>query len=97
MGQGGQDSRTEKGWGMQVHRASEPTKNSGRLREAILPVSARLAFFDRDTGLKLIDYSMEVENLVTPDQVLNRLDEIVSEKSPIRVLGANRFAAKAGD
>ena len=33
----------------------------------------------------------------TPDEVLNRLDEITSEKNPIRVHGANRFSVKVGD
>src|SRR6516162_4010234 len=54
-------------------------------------------FFDQDTRTKLIDYSMEVESLVSPDEVLNRLDEMTSKKSVIRVLGANRFFVKIGD
>jgi len=35
--------------------------------------------------------------LRTPDEVLNRLDDIISEKQPIRVHGANRFSVKVGD
>ena len=40
---------------------------------------------------------MEVEDLATPDEVLNRLDEITSERNAIRVHGANRFSVKVGD
>ena len=40
---------------------------------------------------------MIVEGLATPDEVLNRLDDIVSEKNGIRVQGANRFSVKVGD
>jgi hypothetical protein len=40
---------------------------------------------------------MEVESLVSPDQVLNGLDEVTSKKNLIRVLGANRFFVKLGD
>jgi hypothetical protein len=31
----------------------------------------------------------------TPDEVLDRLDEITSEKNPIRVHGANKFSVKS--
>jgi len=54
-------------------------------------------YFDQGTRTKIIDYSMEVENLGTPDDVLNKLDDIISEKTPIRVHGANRFPTKVGD
>jgi LuxR family quorum sensing-dependent transcriptional regulator len=54
-------------------------------------------YFDQETRSRLIDYSMEVETLATPDEVLNRLHDITSEKNPIRVLGANRFSIKVGD
>ena len=40
---------------------------------------------------------MEVESLDTPEDVLNRLHDIISENSPIRVHGANRFPTKVGD
>jgi LuxR family quorum sensing-dependent transcriptional regulator len=58
---------------------------------------AKHTYFDQETRSKLIDYSMEVEDLRTPDEVLSRLDEITSEKNPIRVHGANRFSIKTGD
>ena len=34
-------------------------------------MSDRQSFFDQDTTSKLINYSMEVQNLATPDEVLN--------------------------
>ena len=58
---------------------------------------AKHTYFDQETRAKFIDYSMEVEGLKTPDEVLNRLDDITSEKNPIRVHGANRFSVKVGD
>jgi DNA-binding CsgD family transcriptional regulator len=60
-------------------------------------MSERQSFFDQDTRTKIIDYSMEVEDLATPDEVLNRLDDIVSARNAIRVHGANRFPVKVGD
>jgi LuxR family quorum sensing-dependent transcriptional regulator len=60
-------------------------------------VSVKQTYFDQETRTKIIDYSMEVESLTTPDGVLNRLHDIVSEKNPIRVHGANRFPTKVGD
>ena len=60
-------------------------------------MSERQPFFDPETKVRIIDYSMEVEGLATPDEVLNRLDDIVSEKNAIRVQGANRFSVKVGD
>jgi len=60
-------------------------------------VSVKQTYFDQETRTKIIDYSMEVENLSTPDEVLNKLHNIVSEKNPVRVHGANRFPAKVGD
>ena len=58
---------------------------------------ARHTYFDQETRTRIIDYSMEVEGLETPDEVLNRLHDIISEKNPIRVQGANRFSVKVGD
>jgi len=58
---------------------------------------AKQTYFDQETRTKLIDYSMDVEGLKTPDEVLDRLDEITSEKNPIRVHGANKFSVKVGD
>ena len=60
-------------------------------------MSERQPFFDQDAKAKLTDYSMEVEGLASPDEVLNRLDDIVSEKNAVRVQGANRFSVKVGD
>jgi len=60
-------------------------------------VSEKITCFDPETRARLIDYSMEVEDLETPDEVLNSLDDITSEKNAIRVLGANRFSVKVGD
>jgi hypothetical protein len=57
-------------------------------------MSAQQTCFDQKTRAKLIDFSMEVERLVTPDEVLSRLHDIISENNPLRVLGANRFAVK---
>jgi hypothetical protein len=61
------------------------------------PMLAKQTYFDQETKFKIIDYSEEVENLATPDEVLNRLHDIISEKSPIRVHGANRFSVRVGD
>jgi DNA-binding CsgD family transcriptional regulator len=60
-------------------------------------MSARQTYFDQETRTEIIDYSMEVEGLTTPDEVLNRLHDITSKKNPIHVLGANRFSIKVGD
>jgi LuxR family quorum sensing-dependent transcriptional regulator len=60
-------------------------------------MSAAVAFFEQDTIVKLIDYSMEVAHLGSPDEVLNRLHEIASERTRIRVHGASRFSVKFGD
>jgi hypothetical protein len=59
--------------------------------------AVKQTYFDQETRTKIIDYSMEVENLTTPDEVLNRMHDIVAEKNPIRVHGANRFPTKVGD
>ena len=60
-------------------------------------MSAERTYFDHETTTRIIDYTVEVEGLRTPDEVLNRLDDIISEKKPIRVHGANRFSVKVGD
>ena len=54
-------------------------------------------FFCQETRAKLVDYSMDVARLTTPTEVLNQLNDIVSEASVLRVHGANRFSVKAGD
>jgi DNA-binding CsgD family transcriptional regulator len=60
-------------------------------------VPVKQTYFDHEARTKIIDYSMEVEHLTTPDEVLNRLHDIISEKNPICVHGANRFPTKVGD
>jgi DNA-binding CsgD family transcriptional regulator len=60
-------------------------------------MSTGRTYFDQETRTKLIDYMMEVEGLHTPDEVLNRLDDIASERNPIRVHGAHRFSVKVDD
>ncbi len=60
-------------------------------------MSPERSFFDDAAKKRLLDYCVEVERLATPDEVLNRLHEIVSEKTQIRVQGANRFSVKLGD
>ena len=60
-------------------------------------MSAEQTYFDQETTTRIIDYTVEVEGLRTPEEVLNRLDDIISEKKPIRVHGANRLSVKVGD
>src|SRR6476660_609529 len=60
-------------------------------------MSAGRTSFDHEARAKIIDYMMEVECLRTPNEVLNRLNDITSERSPIRVHGAYRFSVKADD
>jgi len=57
-------------------------------------MSAQLTYFDQETRARLIDFSMEVEGLVTADEVLSGLHDIISENNALRVLGANRFSVK---
>jgi LuxR family quorum sensing-dependent transcriptional regulator len=54
-------------------------------------------FFDQDTMNKIVDYAMDVASLASPDEVLNRLHDIISGNNAIRVHGANRFSVKVGD
>jgi LuxR family quorum sensing-dependent transcriptional regulator len=61
-----------------------------------VPVKQTL-FFDQEARTNIIDYSTEVEGLTTPEEVLDRLHNIVSKNSPVRVHGANRFPTKVGD
>ena len=60
-------------------------------------MSAEQTYFDQETITRLIGYTREIDRLGTTDEVLSRLDDIVSEKMPIRVHGANRFSVKVGD
>jgi DNA-binding CsgD family transcriptional regulator len=60
-------------------------------------MSVKQTFFDQETRANIIDYSMEVENLAAPEEVLNRLHDIISKHASISVQGANRFPTKVGD
>jgi len=55
------------------------------------------AYFDQETAGKIVGYVNDIETFNTPDDVLNRLDDIISQKNSIRVHGANRFSVKVGD
>jgi hypothetical protein len=46
-------------------------------------VSAEQTYFDQETTTRIIGYTREIERLGTPDEVLSRLDDIVSEKKAI--------------
>ena len=59
-------------------------------------MSAEETYFDQETITRIVDCTVQVECVQTPDEVLNRLDEIISEKK-IGVHGANRFSVKVGD
>jgi LuxR family quorum sensing-dependent transcriptional regulator len=52
---------------------------------------------DRTTIENLIAYSVEVVHLLTPEEVLIRLNDAIVPTTTIRVLGANRFSVKLGD
>jgi hypothetical protein len=56
-------------------------------------MSAGQTYFDQETTARILDYTVEVESLRTPDEVLNRLNDIISEKKPIR--GPQRRSAWA--
>ena len=58
-------------------------------------MSARHTYFDQETRTRIIDYSMEVEGLGTPDEVLNRLHDIISEKNPIRSKAPTDFRSRS--
>jgi DNA-binding CsgD family transcriptional regulator len=60
-------------------------------------MSQNRKFFGEETQAKLVDYSMEVESLATPTEVLRHLHDIVSATGLLKVLGANRFSVKVGD
>jgi DNA-binding CsgD family transcriptional regulator len=76
---------------------SEATAMATIPLRALQPVPARQTFFNQEARANIIDYSVEVENLATPQEVLNRLHDIVSRNNPVRVHGANRFPTKVGD
>ena len=59
--------------------------------------SSRRRFFEQDVQTKLLAYCDEVEQLFSLDDLLNRLHDIISEKSCLYVHGASRFAVKVGD
>jgi DNA-binding CsgD family transcriptional regulator len=70
---------------------------SGRSQKGPQRMLAKQPSFDHDIGSKLLDYSIEVEHLMSADRVLERLHEITAEKTRIRVHGASRFPLKSGD
>ena len=45
----------------------------------------------------LVDYTGHVEELRSPEEVLNELDAVTKRSLPLRVLGAARFPIKSGD
>ncbi len=61
------------------------------------PMLSTQTLFDPDVVAELIDYCMQVEQISEVDGVLDRLHEIISRKSCVRVFGANRFAARRCD
>jgi DNA-binding CsgD family transcriptional regulator len=50
-----------------------------------------------DLQARLIDYASRVEELRSPDDVLNELHAITTKSLPLSVLGAARFPLKSGD
>ena len=55
----------------------------------------RPGFSDLQAGL--IDYASRVDQLRSPDEVLNELHAITTKSLPLSVLGAARFPLKSGD
>jgi len=56
---------------------------------------SRPDFPDLQAGL--IDYASRVDQLRSPDEVLNELHAITTRTLPLSVLGAARFPVKSGD
>jgi DNA-binding CsgD family transcriptional regulator len=56
---------------------------------------SRPGFSDLQTGL--IDYASRVDQLRSPDEVLNELHAITTKSVPLSALGAARFPLKSGD
>ena len=77
--------------------SEQPSHSVFGRRSRVQVMSERQTFFDQETRTQIIDYSMEVDHLATPDEVLNRLHDVLSAKNTIRVHGANRFSIKVGD
>jgi DNA-binding CsgD family transcriptional regulator len=50
-----------------------------------------------DLQARLIDYACRVEELRSPDAVLDELNAITTQSLPLSVLGATRFPLKSGD
>ena len=50
-----------------------------------------------DLQARLIDYANRVEQLRSPDDVLDELNAITTQSLPLSVLGAARFPLKSGD
>ena len=59
-------------------------------------MSAEQSYFDQATTTRIIDYTVEVQGLRTPDEVLNRLDDIISEKSPFAFMAPTGFPSRSG-
>lgn len=60
-------------------------------------MSVKQGCLDRTTIENLIAYSLEVVHLLTPEEILIRLNDAIAPTTTIRVLGANRFSVKLGD
>src|SRR5215831_19133212 len=52
-------------------------------------------FAELQTGL--LDYASRVEELATPNEVLDRLHATITKSLPLRVLGAARFPIRYAD
>ena len=52
---------------------------------------------DHRTIESIIDYSVDVTSVTTPEHVLTRLHDTIAATTALRVLGANRFSVKVGD
>jgi len=52
---------------------------------------------DHRTIENIIDYSVDVASVTTPEHVLSRLHDTIASTTTLRVLGANRFSVKVGD
>src|SRR6476620_9112699 len=50
-----------------------------------------------DLQTQLIDYADQVEELRSPEDVLNELHAITTRHLPLQVMGAARFPLKSGD
>ena len=60
-------------------------------------MSANRTGLDHRTIESIIDYSVDVASVTTPEHVLGRLHDTIAATTALRVLGANRFSVKVGD